>query len=73
MQRDPLMHMRAYFDICGISARPDAVSIWTAQFVRAGNRRPELLRGAGHPLSVLVDWMRSRGYSNTWVILPHDA
>jgi phage terminase large subunit len=30
---DPLMQIRAYFDIGGTGARADAVSIWVAQFV----------------------------------------
>jgi hypothetical protein len=70
---DPLMQVRAYFDIGGTGARADAVSIWIAQFVGAKINVPDYYEAQGQPLSVHLDWMRSRGRGKAWVILPHDV
>jgi phage terminase large subunit len=69
---DPVMQVRAYFDIGGTGARADAVAIWLS-VCRAENQRPGLLRGARATLSVHLDWMRSRGWGKAWVILPHEG
>ena len=43
---DPLMQVRAYFDIGGTGARADAVAIWICQFVGQKINVGGLLRGA---------------------------
>ena len=70
---DPLMQIRAYFDIGGTGARADAVSIWIAQFVGQKINVLDYYEAQGQPLSVHLDWMRSRGWGKAWVILPHDG
>ncbi|MBR1206603.1 MULTISPECIES: PBSX family phage terminase large subunit [unclassified Bradyrhizobium] len=71
--RDPLLQTRAYFDIGGTGARADAVAIWIAQFSGQKINVLDYYEAQGQPLSVHIDWMRSRGYGNAWVILPHDG
>ena len=70
---DPLMQVRAYFDIGGTGARADAVSIWIAQFVGQKINVLDYYEAQGQPLSVHLQWMRSRGWGKAWVILPHDG
>ncbi|WP_431014570.1 PBSX family phage terminase large subunit [Bradyrhizobium pachyrhizi] len=71
--RDPLLQTRAYFDIGGTGARADAVAIWIVQFSGQKINVLDYYEAQGQPLSVHIDWMRSRGYGNAWVILPHDG
>jgi phage terminase large subunit len=58
---DPLMQIRAYFDIGGAGARADR-SIWVAQFVGQKSTSWTTTRRKGNSLSVHIDWMRSRGW-----------
>jgi phage terminase large subunit len=71
--RDPLMQVRAYFDIGGTGARADAVSIWIAQFIGQKINVLDYYEAQGRELSVHIDWMRRRGWGAAWVILPHDG
>ena len=57
---DPLMQVRAYFDIGGTGARADAVSIWIAQFVGQKINVLDYYEAQGQPLSVHLQWMRDR-------------
>jgi phage terminase large subunit len=52
---DPLMPIRAYFDIGGTGARADAVSIWIAQFVGKKINVLDYYEAQGQPLSVHLD------------------
>jgi phage terminase large subunit len=70
---DPLMQVRAYFDIGGTGARADAVSIWIAQFVGQKINVLDYYEAQGQELSVHLAWMRSRGWGKAWVILSHDG
>ena len=58
---DPLMQVRAYFDV---------VAIWICQFVGQKINVLDYYEAQGQPLSVHLDWMRSRGWGKAWVILP---
>lgn len=71
--QDPLMQVRAYFDIGGTGARADAVAIWVCQFVGQRINVLDYYEAQGQPLSVHLDWLRSRGWGKAWVILPHDG
>ncbi|MGY3535405.1 PBSX family phage terminase large subunit [Bradyrhizobium sp. USDA 4452] len=71
--RDPLMQVRAYFDIGGTGARADAVAIWIAQFVGQKINVLDYYEAQGQELSVHLQWMRDRKWDKAWVILPHDG
>lgn len=70
---DPLMELRAYWDIGGTGARADACSIWIAQFVGREIRCLDYYEAVGQPLATHVNWLRAQGYGNTRCILPHDG
>tara|TARA_R110002110_G_scaffold37601_5_gene124044 strand:- start:271 stop:1584 length:1314 start_codon:yes stop_codon:yes gene_type:complete len=67
--KDPLMQMRAFFDI-GVR---DATAIWIAQFVGREIRVLDYYEAIGQPLSTHLEWMRSSGYGNALCVLPHDG
>ena len=67
--RDPLMEIRAFWDI-GFN---DATSIWIAQFVGREIRVLDYYEAQGQPLATHLDWLRSRGWGNALCVLPHDG
>lgn len=67
--KDPLMEIRAFWDI-GVR---DATAIWIAQFVGREIRVIDHYEAVGQPLATHLEWMRSRGYAGALCVLPHDA
>jgi len=59
---DPLMTMRAYFDIGGTGAKADACAIWIAQFVGKEIRSLDYYEAVGQPLAAHIQWLTHRGY-----------
>jgi phage terminase large subunit len=70
---DPLMALRAFFDIGGTGAKADAVAIWIMQFIGREIRVLDYYEAVGQPLATHVQWLRSRGYGKAEVFLPHDG
>lgn len=72
---DPLLTLRAYWDIGGTGARADACAIWIVQFVGREIRVLDYYEAVGQPLAAHVEWMRSRGYlpARCQIWLPHDG
>jgi len=71
--RDPLMTVRAVWDIGGTGAKADACAIWIAQFVGREIRVLDYYEAVGQPLATHVEWLRSKGYGQALCILPHDG
>lgn len=69
---DPLMTLRAYWDIGGTGAKADACAIWIVQFVGREVRVLDYYEAVGQPLATHVSWLRAKGYS-AQCILPHDG
>lgn len=67
--RDPVMQIRAFWDI-GVK---DATAIWIAQFIDREIRVLDYYEAVGQPLSAHLDWLRARKYGNALCVLPHDA
>jgi phage terminase large subunit len=67
--RDPLMEVRAFWDI-GVK---DATAIWIAQFVGREIRVLDHYEASGQPLASHLSWLRDRGYSKCLCVLPHDG
>jgi phage terminase large subunit len=67
--RDPLMEVRAFWDI-GVK---DATAIWVAQFVGREIRVLDHYEASGQPLSVHLQWLRDRGFDKAVCVLPHDG
>jgi phage terminase large subunit len=71
--RDPLMALRAFWDIGGTGAKADACAIWIAQFVGSEIRVLDHYEAQGQPLGAHVHWLRENGYENAECYLPHDG
>jgi phage terminase large subunit len=70
---DPLMTMRAVWDIGGTGAKADACSIWICQFVGREIRVLDYYEAQGQPLASHVQWLREKGYDKARCMLPHDG
>ncbi|WP_441235647.1 PBSX family phage terminase large subunit [Bradyrhizobium sp. 930_D9_N1_4] len=70
---DPLMTIRAIWDIGGTGLKADACAIWIAQFVGREIRVLDYYEAVGQPLAAHVQWLRDRGWSKAYCILPHDG
>lgn len=70
---DPLLPLRAFFDLGGAGAKADAMSIWIVQFVGREIRVLDYIEGVGQVLGFYVQEMRKRGYGNAQCVLPHDG
>lgn len=71
--RDPLMTIRAHWDIGGTGAKADATAIWISQFIGTEVRILDYYEAVGQPLATHVHWLRSNGYENALCVLPHDG
>lgn len=71
--RDPLMTLRAYWDIGGTGKKSDATAIWIAQFIGQQIRVLDYYEAKGQPLSAHIAWLRRRGYGDAYCVLPHDG
>lgn len=70
---DPLMTLRAYWDIGGTGAKADACAIWVVQFVGKEVRALDYYETVGQPLFAHVAWLREKGYDKALCVLPHDG
>jgi len=73
LSADPLMTLRAWWDIGGTGAKADACSIWIGQFVGEQVRILDYYEAVGQPLAAHVAWLRERGYEKALCVLPHDG
>jgi phage terminase large subunit len=70
---DPLMTIRAVWDIGGTGAKADACAIWICQYVGREIRVLDYYEAVGQPLATHVAWLRAQGYGSALCILPHDG
>jgi phage terminase large subunit len=73
VSKDPLMSVRAFWDIGGTGAKADAAAIWIAQFIGKEIRLLDYYEAQGQPLATHCHWLRSRGWENATCVLPHDG
>lgn len=73
LQPDPLMTLRAYWDIGGTGAKADACAIWITQIIGKEARAVDYYEAVGQPLATHVQWLRDNGYEKALCILPHDG
>lgn len=71
--KDPLMAIRAFWDIGGAGDKADACAIWIAQFVGREVRVLDYYEAVGQELSYHLNWLRSNGYESALCVLPHDG
>lgn len=70
---DPLLPLRAYVDIGGSGANADAFTIWIVQFVGQEIRVLNYYEAVGQVLGHHLNWLRTNGYENVDIVLPHDG
>lgn len=70
---DPLLPLRAFIDIGGAGASADAFTIWIVQWVGQEIRVLDYYESVGQVLAFHVNWLRSRGYQEAIIYLPHDG
>lgn len=70
---DPLMTIRAIWDIGGTGAKADATAIWIVQFIGKEIRLLDYYEAVGQPLAAHINWLRANGYENALCVLPHDG
>lgn len=70
---DPLMTLRAYWDIGGTGAKADACAIWIVQFIGREVRVLRYYEAVGQPLATHIEWLRRNGFNKAQCILPHDG
>lgn len=70
---DPLLPIRAIWDIGGTGSNADAVAIWIAQWIQREIRWIDYYEAVGQELSYHVAWLRANGYETAECILPHDG
>lgn len=71
--RDPLLTLRAVWDIGGTGVKADATAIWIVQHVGTEIRFLDYYEAVGQPLAAHVEWLRNTGYGAALCILPHDG
>jgi len=71
--RDPLLPIRAVFDLGGSGARADAMAIWLVQWAGQEIRVLDYIEGIGQVLAHYVSELRGKGYQSAVCILPHDG
>jgi phage terminase large subunit len=69
LTRDPVLGLRAYWDI-GIR---DATAIWIAQFEGQQVKCLDYYEAVGQPLAAHLNWLRTAGYESAECVLPHDG
>jgi phage terminase large subunit len=70
---DPLMTLRAYWDIGGTGAKADATAIWIVQFIGKTVHVLDYYEAIGQELGDHLAWLRASGYEKALCILPHDG
>ncbi len=71
--QDPILQIRAYFDIGGPGRKADAMAIWITQSTPSGPVVLDYIEGVGQVLGYYVNELRNRGWGNALLVLPHDA
>lgn len=70
---DPLLPVRAFFDLGGSGASADAMAIWITQWVKRDILVLDYIEGQGQVLAHYVNELRQRGWGNAICYLPHDG
>lgn len=71
--KDPLIQVRAFWDLGGRGMKSDATCIIIAQFVGRSILVLDYYEAVGQPLAAHVQWLRSRGWEKAYCVLPHDG
>lgn len=70
---DPILSIKAFWDIGGAGAQSDATAIWVVQFVGERIHILDYIEGIGQPLAYYLDELRRKGFERAVCHTPHDA
>lgn len=70
---DPILPVRAFWDLGGAGAKADATAIWICQFAGREIRVLDYIEGVGQVLAYYVNELRRRGWAQALCVLPHDG
>lgn len=70
---DPLMTLRAFWDIGGTGAKADNTSVIIGQWINDRINIIDHYTAQGQDLQTHVNWINSNGYSKALCVLPHDG
>ena len=70
---DPVLPVKAFFDIGGAGHSSDAMAVWMCQFVGREIRLLDYIEGVGQPLGYYAAELRRRGWKDAVIHLPHDG
>jgi phage terminase large subunit len=70
---DPILPVKAFFDIGRAGSKSDAMAIWIAQSVGREIRLLDYIEGQGQPLAYYAGELRRRGWKEAIICLPHDG
>lgn len=70
---DPLLPLRAFWDLGGAGKKADAMAIWIVQWIGQEIRVLNYIEGIGHVLAYYVNELRSKGYAGVHCTIPHDG
>src|SRR5215469_2560871 len=70
---EPLLPLKAFWDVGGTGAKADNTVIWIAQFVGREIRMLDYYEAQGQPLATHVQWLRKNKYEDALMVLPHDG
>ena len=70
---DPMLPIRAFWDLGGSGATADAMAIWIVQWVDREIRVLDYIEGVGQVLSYYVNELRRRKWQYAINYLPHDG
>lgn len=73
LNADPMLPIKAFFDIGGAGAKADAMAIWIEQWVGPQIRVLDYIEGQGQPIDYYQNELRSRGWARAAIHLPHDG
>ena len=71
--RDPMLPVRAFFDIGGAGAKADATAIWFIQWSGQAINVIDYVEGVGQTIGYYASELRRRKYSDAVLYLPHDG
>jgi phage terminase large subunit len=73
VEADPLMALRAWWDIGGTGQKADATAIWVGQYVGERIKMLAYYEARGQDMATHLNWLRASGYGKAECFLPHDG
>jgi phage terminase large subunit len=71
--KDPILPIKAFWDIGGSGQQADANAIWICQWIDREIRMLDYIEGVGQTLGYYAAELRERGWKSAQCYLPHDG